>query len=230
MRKITIAIDGYSSCGKSTIAKALAAILGYAYIDSGAMYRAVTLYCLNTGIMKDGEVDKDNLIHELDNINVSFKYNEELKSSETFLNGENVEKEIRMMPVSESVSKVSLIKEVRKKLIAIQRQLGKEKGVVMEGRDIGTAVFPDADLKLFMTADPKVRAMRRYRELLEKGTPTNMEEVENNIRQRDHNDTSRDENPLVKAEDAIVLDNTHLNQQEQLDFVMHIVTRLKIYD
>lgn len=223
MEKLTIAIDGYSSCGKSTIAKSLAADLGYKYVDTGAMYRAVTLYLMRKGWINDHKVDKEKLLANLDKIKVSFKYNSESKNSDTYLNGENVEREIRSMEVSDNVSKVSAIKEVREKLVKMQQQMGKDKGVVMDGRDIGTVVFPDADLKLFMTADIDVRVYRRYDELTSKGSKVTFDEVKENLAQRDHDDTHRKDNPLRKAADAIILDNSELSKQQQLEFVTKII-------
>jgi cytidylate kinase len=228
MPKITIAIDGYSSCGKSTLAKALAAKLGYAYVDSGAMYRSVTLYALRNGIIKDHGFIEDQIVRILPEINLSFKFNPNTRSSETFLNGENVEKELRHMVVSENVSKVSAIHEVRVKMIAIQRELGKNKGIVMDGRDIGTNVFPDAELKLFMTADPDIRTQRRYDEMLSKGQHPTFLDVKKNLLDRDHEDTHRKENPLTQAEDAIVLDNSELSREQQLEYVLKLITDLTL--
>lgn len=228
MPKITIAIDGYSSCGKSTLAKALAATLGYAYVDSGAMYRSVTLYALRQGIIKDHGFIEDQIVRILPEINLTFKFNPATRSSETFLNGENVEKELRHMVVSENVSKVSAIHEVRVKMIAIQRELGKNKGIVMDGRDIGTNVFPDAELKLFMTADPDIRTQRRYDELLSKGQHPTFLDVKKNLLERDYEDTHRRENPLTQAEDAIVLDNSELTREQQLDYVLKLITDLTL--
>jgi cytidylate kinase len=224
LKQITIAIDGYSSCGKSTLAKALAAKLGYKYVDTGAMYRCITLHLMRCGIVKHQEpIDHQKVIDEIENINITFKYNPNLGFSEAYLNDENVEKEIRLMPVSENVSKVSTFKEVRQKMVALQKQMGKSKGVVMEGRDIGTAVFPNAELKLFMTADIEVRVQRRFDELHSKGTMISEEDVKKNLRERDLEDTTRKENPLVKAHDAIDLDNSDLNPQQQLDFVLKLI-------
>lgn len=228
MRPITIAIDGYSSCGKSTIAKALAAKLGYSYVDTGAMYRAVTLYCLEHGLIKDGAFDEHEIVLALADIHLTFKFNSNTKSSETFLNGKNVEKDIRSMQVSSVVSPVSKIHDVRVHLVALQREMGKNKAVVMDGRDVGTNVFPDAELKIFMTADPDVRTHRRYDELAAKGIKISFEEVRENLISRDHEDTHRKENPLVQAPDAIVLDNTDLTREEQLDFVMKLVMDMKV--
>lgn len=228
MSKITIAIDGYSSCGKSTLAKALAAKLGYAYVDSGAMYRTVTLYALRKGIIKDHGFIEDEIIKVLPEINLTFQFNPHTRSSETFLNAENVEKELRHMVVSENVSKVSAIKAVRTKMIIIQRELGKNKGIVMDGRDIGTNVFPDAELKLFMTADPDVRTQRRFDEMLSKGLHPTFLEVKRNLLDRDHEDTHRKENPLTQAKDAIVLDNTDLSREQQLEYVIKLISDLTL--
>ena len=228
MKPITIAIDGYSSCGKSTIAKALAAKMGYSYVDTGAMYRAVTLYCIEHGVIKDGAFNEQEVVRALGDIHLSFKFNPNTKSSETFMNGKNIEKDIRSMIVSASVSPVSKIHDVRVHLVALQREMGKNKGVVMDGRDIGTNVFPDAELKIFMTADPDVRSHRRYDELAAKGVKITFEEVRENLISRDHEDTHRKENPLVQAPDAVVLDNTDLTREEQLDFVMKLVEDLKV--
>lgn len=221
--KINIAIDGYSSCGKSTLAKALASKLGYAYLDSGAMYRAVTLYCLQHKIIVKDVLNETKLINNLWQIKVTFKFNDSLKYAETYLNGINVEKDIRNMDVARHVSAVSAIKEVRKQMITLQREFGKHKSVVMDGRDIGTAVFPDAEIKLFMTADIAVRTQRRLDELTSKGSQINEQEVKENLQNRDFQDTHRKENPLVKAADAILFDNSDLNQQQQLDYVLKLV-------
>ncbi len=226
MKKITIAIDGYSSCGKSTLAKTLASKMGYHYIDSGAMYRAATLYLLRHNLLESKKLNEDEINKVLDDIHVTFQYNPSLKYSETFLNEENVEKEIRQMPVSDNVSRVSTLKAVRSKMIALQKELGKHKGVVMDGRDIGTAVFPDAELKLFMTADIEVRVQRRFDEMTSKGNQVTQEEVKKNLASRDYEDTHRKENPLVKAKDAIVLDNSDLDKQQQLDFVIRVINDL----
>jgi CMP/dCMP kinase len=223
VKRITIAIDGYSSCGKSTIAKAIAAQLGYNYVDTGAMYRAVTLYCLEKGILKDGAFDEHEVELALNDIHLTFRFNPNTKSSETYLNGRNIEKEIRSLYVSSFVSPISKVHEVRVHMVALQREMGKDKGVVMDGRDIGTNVFPDAELKIFMTADPYIRAQRRYDELSVKGQKVSMDDVRDNLASRDHEDTHRKENPLVKADDAIVLDNTDLTREEQLEFVMKLV-------
>lgn len=226
MSKITVAIDGYSSCGKSTLAKALAQKLNYNYIDTGAMYRAVTIYCLRNDIINDSTLDLPKLFASLKDIEVSFVYNTTTKTSEVFLNGEHVEKEIRSMQVANNVSSVSSIKEVREKMVILQREMGKNKGVIMDGRDIGSHVFPNAELKLFMTADSDVRTQRRLAELSSKGEYHSFEEVKRNLEKRDHDDTTRKENPLIKAEDAIVLDNTDINKEEQLDFVLKLIDDL----
>ncbi len=221
--KIIIAIDGYSSCGKSTLAKALASKLGYSYIDSGAMYRGVTLYAIQNGLIKDSIVDIAAIVKALSLIHIEFKYNEHSRLSDTYLNGTNVEREIRTMEVSSQVSAVSAIKEVRVQMIKLQRSFQKRKGLVMDGRDIGTDVFPNAELKLFMTADTKVRTQRRVDELTAKGQYVTPHEVQQNLESRDYSDTNRVENPLRKADDAILFDNSDLNQQEQLEYVLKLV-------
>jgi cytidylate kinase len=226
MSKITIAIDGYSSCGKSTLAKALAQKLHYHYIDTGAMYRAVTLYCLRNNIISNSIIDNEELFNSLDKITVSFIYNTETKTSEVFLNDEHVEREIRTMEVANNVSAISSIKEVRSKMVAIQRQMGQNKGVIMDGRDIGSHVFPNAELKLFMTADENIRTQRRLDELSSKGEYHTFEDVKQNLKKRDFDDTTRKENPLIQAEDAIVLDNTDITKEEQLDFVIKLINDL----
>lgn len=229
MNKINIAIDGFSSCGKSTIAKALASELGYRYVDSGAMYRAITLFALREGFIDEaGELNSQKLIENLDNIHLTFHYNPKSKKSDIYLNDEDVEDRIRIMDVSEHVSKVSQIKQVRQRMVALQQEMGKGKGVVMDGRDIGTAVFPKAELKIFMTADPETRIYRRYDELTSKGIKVSKDEVKENLFQRDYDDTHRKENPLTKADDAIVLDNTDLNKQQQLDYVIRLVNDLQL--
>ncbi len=225
--KITIAIDGYSSCGKSTLAKAIAKQLHYAYIDTGAMYRAVTLYAMKNGYIKDGAVNSTLLIDDLGKIYIRFRYNVETGTSETFLDGENVEQEIRKIDVSENVSRVSEIKEVRKKLVTLQQLMGREKGIVMDGRDIGTVVFPDAELKIFMTADVDIRMQRRYDELMAKGHKVSMAQVKENLIHRDFVDTHRKEDPLIKANDAVVLDNSGITREEQLEFVLSLVIERK---
>ncbi|MES2593230.1 MAG: (d)CMP kinase [Bacteroidota bacterium] len=228
MSKITIAIDGYSSCGKSTLAKALASHLHYAYVDSGAMYRCVTLYALRKGVIKDHSFMAEEIIKLLPEIKLSFIFNPQTKASDTFLNGENVEKEIRQMIVSENVSRVSAIHDVRVHMIAIQRELGKNKGIVMDGRDIGSNVFPDAELKIFMTSDTEIRTQRRYDEYKSKGQHVSYNDVKVNLLSRDHEDTHRKENPLIQAKDAIVLDNSDLTRDQQLEYVVKLMHDLTI--
>jgi cytidylate kinase len=227
LSKIIVAVDGFSSCGKSTMAKALASRLGYVYVDSGAMYRAVTLYCMQKNIIKaDASFDEKKVKKALKSIKLSFKYNPSAKASDTYLNGENVEKQIRQMEVSNNVSKISMIKEVRDHVGKIQRDLGKEKGIVMDGRDIGTNVFPKAELKIFMTADVDVRTQRRLDEATSKGEHVTFEEVKQNLMKRDYDDTHRKESPLTKAKDAIVLDNTDINKEQQLELVLKLIDDL----
>lgn len=221
--KINIAIDGFSSCGKSTLAKLLAQKLAYNYIDTGAMYRSVTLYLVNQGLIKDGKVNKQDIINSLDEIVISFKFNPIKNQSDTFLNGVNIENEIRSPKISSLVSGISKFKEVRKKLITLQQKIAEEKGVVMDGRDIGTAVLPNAEVKFFVTADLEVRTMRRYEELKAKGYVESFDKVKQNLLERDYNDTSRDENPLTQAEDAILLDNTNLTIDELVELAYNKV-------
>lgn len=219
--KINIAIDGFSSCGKSTIAKAVAKGLDYFYVDSGAMYRAIALYALqNNCFKKDLSLDEELLVRLLDHVIVSFKYNTENGQQEIYLNGENVEKEIRSIQVSNHVSPVSKVKEVRQKLVRLQKRLAEAKGVVMDGRDIGTVVIPDAELKIFMMADPAVRAQRRFDELKANGLNVTLEEITANIQSRDEMDVNREIDPLRQAEDAVVVDNSNLTIEEQYQFVM----------
>jgi len=227
MRDLIIAIDGYSSCGKSTMAKAIASLLGYTYIDSGAMYRAVTLYCIRYGIIKNSNVNIKLLKQNLNTIDIRFLQNNLTNESETWLNGENVEDEIRKQEVASCVSIVSKIPEVRKKLVSIQRKIGENKKIVMDGRDIGTVVFPEADLKIFMTANQIIRAKRRLLEMNEKGMLTTINEVVENIKQRDYIDENRDVSPLRKADDAIVLDNSNMTRDEQLDWVMQKINQIE---
>lgn len=228
MQKITIAIDGYSSCGKSTLAKALAHKLHYDYIDTGAMYRAVTLYAIRLDLIDEaGLVDKEGLINALPLIEVEFNLNLKTHHSDVFLNGEDVEREIRTMEVSDLVSKVSAIREVREKMVAAQRKMGKRKGVVLDGRDIGTHVFPKAELKLFMIADPDVRAKRRQDEFSSKGQYFTLGEVEMSLLKRDMADISREESPLSQAEDAVILDNSDLTKEAQLEFVLKLISDLQ---
>lgn len=220
-QKINIAIDGYSSCGKSTIAKAVAKELNYVYIDTGAMYRAMALYALQHGfIHSNGSLDVAGLEKALEMVLINFKYNLDSGVIETYLNGQNVEKEIRTLQVSNHVSKISDIKAIRSKLVRLQKRMAEMGGVVMDGRDIGTVVLPDAELKFFMTADSKVRAQRRYEELKSMGVDTTLEEVVENVNSRDAYDTTRANDPLKCADDALVIDNTNLTIEEQFQFVM----------
>ena len=219
-KKIVIAIDGFSSCGKSTFAKAIARRLGYIFIDTGAMYRAVTLYALEHGAIRSGIVDEEAVVRLLDEITITFRFNPERGASDIYVNGTFVEGKIRTIEVSNCVSAVSAIAEVRQKLVAMQQEMGRKRGVVMDGRDIGTVVFPDAELKIFMTADPKVRAQRRYDELTAKGDQVSLEEIEQNVRDRDYQDMHRAISPLRQAEDAIVLDNSHMTVEEQMTWIM----------
>lgn len=224
--KIIIAVDGYSSCGKSTFAKAIAARLGYIFIDTGAMYRAVTLYALEHGAIRSGMVDEEAVVKLLGEISITFRFNPQRGASDIYVNGDLVEGKIRTIEVSNCVSQVSAIPEVRHKLVAMQQEMGRRRGVVMDGRDIGTVVFPDAELKLFMTADPRVRAERRYKELREKGMDVSLEEIERNVRERDKADMSRAVSPLRQAEDAIVLDNSHMTVDEQMTWFLDLFARV----
>jgi cytidylate kinase len=230
VNRITIAIDGFSSCGKSTLAKQLAGHLGYTYIDSGAMYRAVALYVVENGLVRDGKLDKDGLMKVLDGLDIRFQHDPMTGRSATWLNARNVEQEIRGMEVSRHVTLVSPVPEVRAKLVKLQQAFGKERGVVMDGRDIGTVVFPNAEVKLFMTARPEVRAMRRYHELKLKGAEVDLASVVENIAQRDLDDTTRAADPLTKAVDAIVIDNSDITAEEQfvkaLDIVLEVLARV----
>lgn len=222
-KKITIAIDGFSSTGKSTLAKELANHLGYVYVDTGAMYRAVTLFAMQNGYIDTDFFDKESLIHGLPFITLHFKFNPEVGFAEMYLNDTNVEKEIRTIAVSNLVSLIAEVSEVRAKLVEQQQQMGKGKGIVMDGRDIGTVVFPDAELKIFMTASPHTRAQRRFDELQQKGQNVTYEEVLKNVVQRDHIDTHRDDSPLRKASDAIEIDNSDLTREEQFNQVLNLV-------
>jgi cytidylate kinase len=221
--KITIAIDGFSSTGKSTLAKQLAKQLGYVYVDTGAMYRAVTLFALNNRFISDTDLDKEGLAASLDNVNLKFVFNPNLGFAEMYLNGENVEAEIRTMRVSGFVSRIAEVSKVRAKLVEQQQQMGKDKGIVMDGRDIGTVVFPQAELKLFMTASPETRAQRRFEELTQKGQEVRYDDVLKNVQERDYIDSHREDSPLVKADDAIEIDNSYLTIQEQFDLVLDLV-------
>ena len=223
-KKINIAIDGHSSCGKSTIAKSISQKFQMRYIDTGAMYRAITLFCLRNNLISKGVVDNECLKKYLNSINLGFKYNFENRVSETFLNGENVEDKIRGFQVSENVSFVAKIPFVRKKLVVLQQEIGKEKNVVMEGRDIGTKVLPDADIKFFITADVQIRAKRRFEEMNSKDV--SFDQVLNNLTMRDENDTRREINPLKMAEDAILIDNTDKSLEHQNNFVFYEIEKV----
>lgn len=226
-QKINIAIDGYSSCGKSTMAKLLAKELAYSYVDTGAMYRAVTLYFIERGLIKDGKIPAGLIEDSLSRIKITFKHNEKTQSSDTYLNDENVEDKIRSPKISGFVSGVSSIKAVRDKLSATQKDIGKEKGVVMDGRDIGTAILPNAELKLFLTSDIDVRSKRRFEELKAKGYDVSLMDVKKNLLSRDHQDTTRKENPLVKADDAIEIDNSELTIEELMNNIKQQVEDVK---
>lgn len=221
--KIIIAIDGYSSCGKSTVAKDVAKQLNYIFIDSGAMYRAVTLFCLRNGIIADGKVNLSVLTEKLGSINITFACNPATSHNDIWLNGENAEQEIRQLSVAQHVSQIAAIAEVRQFLVAQQQEMGRSKGIVMDGRDIGTVVFPEAELKIFMTADARIRAQRRFDEMIAKNEPVNFEEILTNITERDHFDETREESPLRKATDAIVLDNSYMTREEQLEWILEKV-------
>lgn len=224
-KNIIIAVDGYSSCGKSTFAKAIARELNYIYVDSGAMYRAIALYCLREKIIINNNFDLKQIIEALKLINIEFRFNRQTQKYETFLNNENVEEDIRSVEVSDVVSLISKIKEVRKKILKLQWKIGETKGIVMDGRDIGTVVFPDAELKIFMTADVDIRAKRRYNELIEKGIEVSLDEIKKNIEQRDHQDVNRKESPLAKAKDAVELDNSNMTVEEQMEWFKMIISR-----
>lgn len=226
MKKITIAIDGFSSCGKSTMAKSLAKEIGYIYIDSGAMYRAVTLYCIENGLIEDGEIRTEILKEDLKRINISFKINAETGQPDTYLNAENVENKIRTMLVSSMVSQVSALDFVRSAMVEQQQKMGKEKGIVMDGRDIGTTVFPDAELKIFVTASAEVRAQRRFDELKSKGQEASYDEILHNVKQRDYLDQNREVSPLRQASDAILLDNSTLTIEEQKAWLINQFNRV----
>jgi cytidylate kinase len=223
LKKITIAIDGFSSTGKSTLAKQLANHLGYVYVDTGAMYRAVTFYAMQNNLVSEDHLDKESLIKALPTINLQFQFNEKLGFAEMYVNGTNVENEIRTLDVSRCVSQVAEVSEVRSKLVASQQEMGKNKAIVMDGRDIGTVVFPDAELKIFMNSSAQTRAERRYNELIEKGQKVTFEEVLENVLERDYIDTHREDSPLVKADDAIEINNSTLTKQEQFELVLKLV-------
>lgn len=222
MKKITIALDGFSSTGKSTMAKQLAKKLEYIYVDSGAMYRAVTLYAMQQQLISRNKFEMQQLISVLDKITLEFKFNSELGYGEIYLNGVNVENEIRSLAVSNYVSKIAEVSEVRKKLVKQQQLIGTNKGVVMDGRDIGTVVFPNAELKFFITASANIRAKRRFDELTKKGDKVSFEEILNNVKERDYIDSTREDSPLIKANDAIEIDNSNLSLEEQFDKIYKI--------
>lgn len=227
MKKITIAIDGFSSCGKSTMAKDLARELGYVYVDTGAMYRCVTLYALRHGLFRaDGTINLPQLEAEIPNINISFKLNKETGRPDTYLNNENVENEIRTMEVSSHVSPIAAVPFVRAALVAQQQKMGEDKGIVMDGRDVGTVVFPNAELKIFVTASAEVRAQRRYDELKAKGMEADFEEILENVKQRDYIDSHREVSPMRKADDAIELDNSHISITEQKQWLIEQYKRV----
>lgn len=223
MKKITIAIDGHSSCGKSTMAKDLARRIGYVYVDTGAMYRSVTLYALRHGIITDGKIDEARLQAEMPNIDISFKFNPVTQRPDTYLNGELVENEIRNMQVSSMVSPIATLGFVRRAMVEQQQAMGREGGIIMDGRDIGTTVFPNAELKIFVTANPEVRAQRRYDELTAKGEQCNLAEILRNVEERDYIDSHREVSPLRQAPDALLLDNSHMTIDEQNQWLMQRV-------
>ena len=224
-KQLIIAIDGYSSCGKSTFAKSIAKMLNYIFIDSGAMYRVVTLYCLRRNFVGKGELNINGILSELKDICIDFVYNPDINEYETFLNSENVEKEIRSMEVTAHVSRISQIQEVRTRMVDLQRQIGSIKGIVMDGRDIGTVVFPDADIKIFMTATVDIRAKRRYDELKEKGIAIEFEEIKRSIIARDIADENRDISPLRRADDALILDNSRMTVKEQMTWIEQVIEK-----
>ncbi len=226
MRRIIIAIDGFSSCGKSTLAKQLAHHFHYTYVDSGAMYRAVALYVIENGLVHDGKLDREGLLAELEGIHIGFRHDDITQRSETWLNGRNVESRIRGMEVSRHVTLVSPVPEVRAKLVKLQQELGRQRGVVMDGRDIGTVVFPDAEVKLYMTARPEVRAQRRYQELKGRGVEVDLASVLDNIHRRDVDDTTRVADPLIKAFEAVEIDNSDLTSREQFDLALGVVVKV----
>ena len=229
-KRITIAIDGFSSTGKSTLAKELAKHLGYVYVDTGAMYRAVALFSMQNGYIGKDFFDKQSLINSLPHIKLMFKFNPDLGFAEMYLNGVNVEKEIRTIEVSNYVSKVAEISEVRSMLVEQQQEMGKDKGIVMDGRDIGTVVFPDAELKIFMTASPITRSERRFKELQGKGDNVTFDEVLKNVEERDYIDTHREDSPLLKAKDAIEFDNSNISKQEQFQKVLKLIPIKSCFD
>lgn len=226
-KRLIIAIDGYSSCGKSTFARSIARMLGYIYIDSGAMYRAVTLHCMRRGLVNGRSIDRAAIVAEMNKITIDFVYNQGNEAFDTYLNCENVEKEIRSVDVTSNVSLVSQVAEVRERLVELQRKIGMAKGIVMDGRDIGTVVFPDADLKIFMTAGVDIRAKRRYDEMLAKGAAVNFDDIRRDIIARDIADENRDISPLRRADDAIVLDNSRMTVEDQMEWVKTLIDKAK---
>ncbi|MGL5317225.1 MAG: (d)CMP kinase [Bacteroidales bacterium] len=225
-KKITIAIDGFSSCGKSTMAKDLAKELGYVYVDSGAMYRAVTLYAMQNNLIQDGVINTNELENQMSDIHITFRFNTETKKPDTYLNGQYVENEIRRLDVSNNVSPIAAIPFVRKALVNMQQEMGKEKGIVMDGRDIGTVVFPEAELKIFVTASAEVRAQRRYDELMAKGDLVDFAAILDNVKQRDYIDQNREESPLRQADDAVILDNSNLSIEQQKQWLFSKVSEV----
>ena len=226
MKKIIIAIDGFSSCGKSTMAKALARNIGYLYFDSGAMYRAVALYCMQNSLIIEDEIDTESLKRRIKEINITFEVDPETKNSITYLNNINVEHEIRSLEVSRYVSRIAALDFVREEMVDRQREMGKAKGIVMDGRDIGTTVFPNAEMKVFVTASAEVRAQRRYDELTARGDKADFNEILENVLQRDHIDQTREVSPLKKADDALLLDNSNLTREEQMDWLIDVFNKL----
>ena len=226
MKKIIIAIDGFSSCGKSTMAKALARNIGYLYFDSGAMYRAVALYCMQNSLIIEDEIDTESLKRKIKDINITFEVDPDSKNSITYLNGINVEHEIRSLEVSRYVSRIAALDFVREEMVDRQREMGKAKGIVMDGRDIGTTVFPNAEMKVFVTASAEVRAQRRYDELTARGDKADFNEILENVLQRDHIDQTREVSPLKKADDALLLDNSNLTREEQMDWLIDVFNKL----
>lgn len=225
MRKITIAIDGFSSTGKSTVAKQIAKHLGYVYVDSGAMYRAITYYAMQNGFIDANHFNSEGLVANLKIINISFKFNDALDFAEVYLNDINIENSIRTLEVSSFVSKIAEISEVRQKLVEQQQNMGKQGGVVMDGRDIGTVVFPNAELKIFMNASAETRAERRYTELIERGENVSYEAVLKNVKERDYIDSNRDDSPLTKAQDAILINNSNMSLKEQFDEILNLINK-----
>jgi CMP/dCMP kinase len=224
-KRLIIAIDGYSSCGKSTFARSIAKILNYIFVDSGAMYRAVTLYCMRKKFIGNNGLNISGIISELNNIDIQFIYNPDINEHETYVNSENVEKEIRSIEVADHVSRISQIPEVRERMVELQRQIGVSGGIVMDGRDIGTVVFPDADIKIFMTASLDIRAKRRYDELKGKGVNADFEDIRRNIISRDIADENRDISPLRRADDAIILDNSRMTVEDQMSWIKQIIEK-----